>query len=114
MNDKIKITSLSNGAILVMERFVDEAQAGRVVGRGEFWHHLEKILNAGVVVVDKEIALEITAYSQENDRRAAVYTLSTRDDPTFPYWLENECGEGMSLSENNLFGMLDEYYKKNF
>jgi len=30
------------------------------------------------------------------------------------YWLENEAGEGMSLSEKNLFDLLDKYFQEEF
>lgn len=42
------------------------------------------------------------------------YALSTTENPGFPYWLENQDGEGMSLSEKNVFDILDEYFKKEF
>lgn len=30
------------------------------------------------------------------------------------YWLENEEGEGMSVSEPNLFDVIDKYFKEEF
>jgi hypothetical protein len=43
------------------------------------------------------------------------YRLSTRFyDERNPLWLENDDGEGMSLSEANLFEALDQWFKANF
>lgn len=36
------------------------------------------------------------------------------EDTGFRFWLDNQEGEGMSLSEKNLFDLLDQYFKDNF
>lgn len=30
------------------------------------------------------------------------------------FWLSNQDGEGMSLSRQNLFDLIDQYFRKNF
>jgi hypothetical protein len=45
---------------------------------------------------------------------AEDYTLSLSGLPDWPYWLINQDGEGMTLSECNLFGLLDREFKANF
>jgi len=47
-------------------------------------------------------------------KKDKTYILSEIQDPNWPYFLENEEGEGMSMSETNLFDLLDDYMKKEF
>jgi len=43
------------------------------------------------------------------------YTLTeTFNSNDFDLWLENEEGEGMSVSEQNLFDVLDKYFSEEF
>ena len=46
-----------------------------------------------------------------------AYFLEYRGDNTpghQPFWLYNENGEGMELSEKDVFDALDKYFKENF
>ena len=42
------------------------------------------------------------------------YTIYEIDNYDWKYWLENEEEEAMSLSEKNLFDLIDEYFKSEF
>ncbi len=42
------------------------------------------------------------------------YWLSLTDRADRPYWLENELGEGMSISENDLWEALNKIWKDGF
>ena len=47
-------------------------------------------------------------------KKDKTYILSEIQDPNWPYFLENEEGEGMSMSETNLFDLLHNYYEQEF
>jgi len=42
------------------------------------------------------------------------YTIKQVKDAQFPFWFENESGEGMGMSEINMFDLLDKAFKENF
>ncbi len=50
---------------------------------------------------------------RHNDKE---YTLeqADRDLDGFEFWLSNELGESMSLSEKNLFDIINEYFNREF
>jgi hypothetical protein len=49
------------------------------------------------------------------EARGRQYILSEQqDENNFSYWLENENEEGMSVSEINLFDVIDKYFKSEF
>lgn len=54
------------------------------------------------------------AYREEKGQKNKQYILRQSGHPNFPYWLENEDGEGMQISTINLFDLLDKYFEKNF
>jgi len=56
---------------------------------------------------------EITIYGNL-DGQGRWYRLHFRDDPDLQIFLENDDGEGMSMSEKNLFDVLHEHFKNNF
>jgi hypothetical protein len=44
-----------------------------------------------------------------------IYRLSTiRGDEDWEYWLENEEGEAMSISEKNIFDIFDKEWQESF
>ena len=56
---------------------------------------------------------EMTVF-EKNDKASIAtkrYTLGTRNGKL---WLENESGEGMSMSEKNFFDVLDKHFKETF
>jgi|TARA_Y100000310_G_scaffold9154_1_gene9605 hypothetical protein len=68
--------------------------------------------------VKVDVNVERVTILVEHEGRS--FNLSSRvsgTDPTlteWPFWLGNEGGEGMSLSEKMLFDILDQHFKENF
>lgn len=57
--------------------------------------------------------IEITVWKSGDE----FYVLTRRggvNSPGEEWWLENGEGEGMSMSDMNLFQALDQYFKENF
>lgn len=42
------------------------------------------------------------------------FTITITGDVKFPYWVSREDGEGMSMSEKNLYDVFDEHFEKHF
>ena len=49
---------------------------------------------------------------KDKEKKYELYYVDNKDHP--PFFLVNEHSEGMSLTEKQLFDMLDEYFKKEF
>ena len=56
---------------------------------------------------------KFTVFEKIDNASIAIkhYTIGCRDGEI---WLENEGGEGMTVSEKNLFDVLDEYFRREF
>ncbi len=63
------------------------------------------------------VEFEIVVYEYEKEVLGRSYKLRY-SYPTigggYSFWLVNEEGEGMSLSNKNVFDLLDEYFKREF
>ena len=57
--------------------------------------------------------MEITLHGIVDGELRSI-TVSTRTDERATFWVENEAGEGMSMSEQNLFDVLREHFEANF
>ena len=56
--------------------------------------------------------VELTVSDSETKRK---YTLQYSPNSTsYEFFLRNEEGEGMSMSEKNLYGLLNQYFKEEF
>ena len=42
------------------------------------------------------------------------FIITVTSDPKWPFWLAREDGEGMGMSEKNLYDIFDEHFKNNF
>lgn len=51
--------------------------------------------------IENDKAYNITQYCDEHDR-------NTR------YFIQKDCGEGMSITPNELFNIIDKFYNENF
>lgn len=57
--------------------------------------------------------MQITIKDETNDKGKS-YSISTTNMTDWPFWIACEDGEGMSITEKNLFDALDTWYKENF
>lgn len=60
---------------------------------------------------------EFTVWNVNPSQRTSSYTIRIHTRTThneWPIYLVNEGGEGMSISEQDLFDMLDKHFKKEF
>lgn len=60
---------------------------------------------------------QLTVSGKKDPQDVAVksYQISTRPtDQEFPYWLESESGEGMSMTEQDFFDALHQYFTSHF
>lgn len=50
----------------------------------------------------------------EIEKEEKSYAIFQSTDIRFPFWFENEDGEGMGLTEKDLFDILDKAFKDKF
>lgn len=61
-----------------------------------------------------DIALVFQGKTDPDSVTLQFYALRTTNDKDQPFWLENNDGEGMSMTEQGVFDALHEHFKKNF
>lgn len=61
-----------------------------------------------------QISIRISGKGHPDDVAVECYDIRRRDDVEWPWWIENFLGEGMSITEQDLFDALDAHFKKQF
>ncbi len=58
--------------------------------------------------------VELTVSDTDSKKKYILSFLRTRDSEQGVFFLRNEEDEGMSISEENLYGLLNGYFKEEF
>lgn len=61
-----------------------------------------------------DVALVFKGKADPDSLMFQFYAFRTNSSEDWPFWLENSDGEGMSLTEQDVFDALHEHFKKNF
>ncbi len=60
---------------------------------------------------DKELEIVINNAHKDSGKQ---FIITVTNDPKFPYWVAREDGEGMSMSEKNLYDVFDMHFENHF